>query len=103
PGAVLINTSRGGLVDEASLVEALESGHLSGAGLDVFKQEPPPVDHPLLSTPGVVTAPHMGGLDQTSLDAMGKLAAQCIVELLGGIWPEGCVVNDSMHEAWKAA
>lgn len=59
-GALLVNTSRGPLVDEAALVASLEAGHLGGAGLDVFDAEPLPVDHPLRSTPRTVLAPHLG-------------------------------------------
>lgn len=61
PGAVLVNTARGGLVDEAALVERLESGRLGGAGLDVFREEPLPADHPLVRAPRTVLAPHTGG------------------------------------------
>ena len=92
--AVLINTSRGGLVDEDALMQALDSGHLSGAGLDVCKVEPLPANSPLLKYDNIIFAPHLGGIDQEALDAMGKLAAQCLVDLLTGGWPpEGCVVN----------
>lgn len=61
PGAILVNTARGGLVDEAALVERLRSGRIAGAGLDVFSEEPLPASHPLVEAPGVVLAPHTGG------------------------------------------
>lgn len=60
PTAVLVNTSRGPLVDQAALVDALRAGRLGGAGLDVFDEEPLPADHPLRSAPRTVLAPHLG-------------------------------------------
>ncbi|KMK68961.1 2-hydroxyacid dehydrogenase [Puniceibacterium sp. IMCC21224] len=70
PDSVLINTSRGGLVDEVALVAALASGHLSGAGLDVFATEPVSPDNPLLSMPQVVTLPHVAGRTVDNFDRM---------------------------------
>jgi phosphoglycerate dehydrogenase-like enzyme len=101
PGATLINTSRGGLVDEVALADALRSGHLFAAGLDVFKVEPLPLDSPLLQLNNVLLAPHMGGLDHESEAAMSRMAAECLANLFHGRWPEGCVVNESIRSGWK--
>ncbi len=101
-GSVLINTARGGLVDEEALVEALTSGHLAGAGLDVFKVEPLPLSSPLVKLDNVVMAPHMGGLDEESAEAMASLAAECLAKLSRGAWPDGCIVNEQQIRAgWK--
>jgi D-3-phosphoglycerate dehydrogenase / 2-oxoglutarate reductase len=101
PGAILVNTGRGALVDEQALCEALDRGHLFGAALDVFKMEPLPVDSPLLKYDNVLLCTHMGGLDWESQIATSKLAAQCIVDLYRGRWPEACIINRELRDRYK--
>lgn len=100
-GAIFVNTSRGATVDEDALYDALSSGHLWGAALDVFKKEPLPLDSPLLELDNVVACNHMGGLDEVSEVAMPGKAAQCIVDLYEGRWPENCVVNPEVRDGWS--
>jgi phosphoglycerate dehydrogenase-like enzyme len=101
PGSVLLNTARGGLVVEADLLEALRSGQLGGAGLDVFEQEPASAANPLFQLDNVVVSPHLGGADKLSQHNMAIEAADCIVKLSRGEWPAGAVVNDELRENWK--
>jgi phosphoglycerate dehydrogenase-like enzyme len=99
-GSILVNTARGGLVVERDLLEALESGHIAGAGLDVFEIEPA-TGNPLLSHPHVVASPHVAGVDTQSLGEMACLAAQNIIDLSSGGWPEPCVINRDVRDRWK--
>jgi phosphoglycerate dehydrogenase-like enzyme len=76
PGAFLINVGRGSAVDADALTEALRSGRLGGAVLDVFRPEPLPQDHPLWAEPNAMITPHIAGLDEQP-DAHGKIIALC--------------------------
>ena len=75
-GSILINVSRGGLIDEAALAEALTDGHLSGAGLDVFEKEPLPADSPLRAAPNTIFSPHAAFFSDASVERLQKLAAE---------------------------
>jgi phosphoglycerate dehydrogenase-like enzyme len=99
-GAILLNSSRGGLVVEADLCAALDSGHLAGAGLDVLNHEPPEPGNRLLARTDVILSPHTGGIDTKGMADMADLAAGCIAALKLGQWPAGCVVNDEIAAGW---
>ncbi|HXF56772.1 MAG TPA: phosphoglycerate dehydrogenase [Actinomycetota bacterium] len=83
-GARLVNTARGGIVDEEALVEALRSGKLAGAALDVFAEEPPPKDHPLFSLEQVVVTPHLGASTREAQDKAGVAIAEMVRLALRG-------------------
>jgi D-3-phosphoglycerate dehydrogenase len=83
-GAYLINTARGGIVNEADLYAALTSGHIAGAGLDVFDLEPTPTNNPLLKLPNVIASPHMAGVTVESIQSMAVATARNILSVLDG-------------------
>ena len=87
PGAILINAARGGLADEAALLVALESGHLSGAGMDVLQIEPPTPDNPLFDREDVVMIPHIAGATGASKDRLWRGAIQQAFQVLQGERP----------------
>ena len=81
PGSILVNTARGGLVDEKTLLAVLESGHLAAAGLDVFSEEPIPSGHPLLRLENVVTSPHLAWLTRETLERSIEAALRNVNQL----------------------
>ena len=96
PGAYFINTARGGIHDEPSLAAALTDGRIAGAGLDVFLQEPPPLDHPLLALDNVIASPHIAGMTvETMVEMCEATALQWLTIFDGGVPPR--LVNP---EAW---
>lgn len=100
-GAVLINTARGALVDEDDLVQALKSGQLSGAGLDVFNVEPLPIESPLTSMSNVLLSGHVAGLDNESQRDTLTMASETIIALKNGEWPRLCIQNLKDVNGWE--
>lgn len=97
PGAIFINAARGGLVDEAALLDALERGHLRGAGLDVFDPEPPAPDNPLLHRDDVTATPHVAGVTTAGKERMWRLALDNALKILCGERPDG-ILNPEVLE-----
>jgi D-3-phosphoglycerate dehydrogenase len=95
--AILVNTGRGALVEEAALAAALQAGHLHGAALDVLSAEPPPPGHALLAAPRLILTPHMGGATTLARAATGRAAAAHALDvLLGRSPPPGACVNPAV-------
>jgi len=87
PGVVLINVSRGPVVDDEALIDALSSGHVAGAALDVFVTQPLPADHPYFGFDNVIVTPHMAGITEESMMRMGIGAAEETLRVLAGDLP----------------
>ena len=96
-GSYVVNTARGGLIDEAALVEAITSGHLAGAGLDTFAVEPPAADHPFYAVPQIVVTPHIGGVTAEAGARVGIAAIEGVIRILEGQdVPQSRVVNRAL-------
>jgi D-3-phosphoglycerate dehydrogenase len=98
PGAILINTSRGPVVDEGALIAALEEGHLASAGLDVFNHQPPRESNPLLAMEQVVLTPHVGSATEEGRQRMGLIAVEDVLRALRGERP----LNLLNPEVWTS-
>jgi D-3-phosphoglycerate dehydrogenase / 2-oxoglutarate reductase len=90
-GSYVVNVSRGALIDEAALLEALRSGHVAGAALDVFDPEPPQADNPLFTLPNTICTPHIGSYTEAGLLRMQVMACEQIVSALRGGRPTNLV------------
>jgi len=93
PGAVVVNTARGGLIDEAALLDALDAGRVGAAALDVLETEPPAPDHPLLSHPDVTVTPHSAGLTRECAVRMATVTVQNVLDHFAGRLNPDLVVN----------
>ena len=93
PTAVVINTARGGLVDEAALAAALDRNQLAGAGLDVFAREPPTPDNPLLESAATIVSPHIAGVTAESAARMSAKSVRNVLDFFAGGLDLGLVVN----------
>jgi len=99
-GAIFITTARGGIHDEAALVEALQSGRLAGAGVDVWDREPPPLDHPLLAMDNVYATFHTAGVTHEARRNIAEISAEQVALLLAGERPPR-LVNPEVWPAYE--
>lgn len=97
-GGYLINVSRGGIVDERAVVDAVRSGMLEGVALDVMSREPPHADHPLLASPNVLVTPHVAGVTDGYLERGARLGAERIEMVINGERPE-TVLNGAVYDS----
>ena len=97
-GAFIVNTARGGIIDKSALYDALTSGHLAGAGLDVFEQEPTPPDNPLLKLESVISSPHMAGVTVEAIAAMAVATSKNILSVLDGTPNRENTINPEVYD-----
>ena len=93
PGVIIVNTARGGIVDENALGAALAEGQVGAAGLDVFDDEPPAKDHPLLAFEQVLLTPHIAGLTQQAAERMAVSSVQNVLDFFAGRLDPDLIVN----------
>ena len=99
-GAIFVTTARGGIHDEAALHQALLSGHIAGAGVDVWAKEPPRPEHPLLSHPALIASPHMAGVTYESRGRVARMAAEAFIAAAAGRVPPR-VLNPEVLPRYK--
>lgn len=97
-GAIIVNCSRGGIIDEDALVAVLKAGAIRGAGIDVLDQEPPPADHPLFALPNVLLSPHVAGVTENGMKDMALHCAQVVETYVAGERP-ATLLNPEVLEA----
>ena len=98
PSAILVNTARGPIVDEAALVDALRRGEIAGAGLDVFEVEPLPTDSPLIGMENVTLTPHSAFYSERSNQQIKERIGKTVVAFMQGRWPEEFATIPNRHE-----
>ena len=102
PTALIINCSRGGIINEADLVEALKTGVIAGAGTDVYCSEPPKADDPLLHCPNLVLSPHSAAQTREAVIKMAQMCVKgCLAVCRGEKWPYVADISVYEHPIWK--
>ena len=91
--SILVNTARGGIVDEAALAAALADGRVAAAGLDVFDDEPPARNHPILAFDQVILTPHIAGLTSEAAERMAVASVQNVIDFFAGRLDPDLIVN----------
>lgn len=94
-GSILINTARGGVVEEEKLIQALQQGHLYGAGLDVLAVEPAGKNHPIFALENVILSPHVAALTDQSMERMAQQSAQNVIDFFNGVLDPDVIVDTS--------
>ena len=97
--AFLINTSRGDVVDESALINALKTKKIAGAGLDVLSQEPPEVQNPLLSMPNVIVSPHSAFVSHEALTDLAAMSTKAVIDMLEGKVPENILNPEALTKS----